>query len=187
MLPICQNHTNIIDCSPLFVQAVLTGTILPHFEANGKMISKVTQFSVFMINKPGVLQQVCQELAHAKVNITALTMMDSMEHGVLRIVADDVPKTRELLAGLGVPISETDVLAVTMPNHPGAVADICTRLANAKSRVSYAYCTAGTRGGKAIGIFKVANMNRAVKTLSETPAKRRQRTQLRRPASRKRR
>ena len=183
MLPICQDRANIIDCSRLLVQVVFAGSILRHFEVIGKMISKVTQFSVFMINKPGVLQQVCQELAHAKVNITALTMMDSMEHGVLRIVADDILRTREVLAGLGVPISETDVLSVTMPNHPGAVADICTRLANAKCRVSYAYCTAGARGGKTSGIFKVANMNKAVKTLSETPAKRRKRAQIRRPVS----
>ncbi len=151
------------------------------------MISKITQFSVFMINKPGVLQQVCQELAQAKVNITALTMMDSMEHGVLRIVADDAARTREVLTGLGVPISETDVLAVPMPNHPGAIADICARLANAKCRVSYAYCTTGARGGKTIGIFKVGNVNRAVQTLSATQAKRRKRAQIRRPATKNRR
>ncbi len=61
------------------------------------MIKKIPQFSVFMINKPGVLHQVCQELAQAKVNITALTMMDSMEHGVLRLVVDDSAKTRDVL------------------------------------------------------------------------------------------
>ncbi len=151
------------------------------------MIKKIPQFSVFMINKPGVLQQVCQELAHAKVNITALTMMDSMEHGVLRIVVDDSAKTRDVLGGLGVPTSETDVLAVSMPNHPGSVADICTRLANAKCRVSYAYCTAGARGGKTIGIFKVANMARAVKELSVPPPKRRKQAQIRRSGTSRRR
>ena len=145
------------------------------------MISKATQFSVFMINKPGVLQHVCQELAHAKININALTMMDSMEHGVLRVVVDDVAKAREVLKRLEVPISETDVLSVPMPNHPGAIADICTRLADSKCRVSYAYCTSGAPGGKTIGIFKVANMERAVVTLSTPPAKRRKQAQIRRP------
>ena len=151
------------------------------------MLKKLPQFSVFMINKPGVLQQVCQELAQAKVNITALTMMDSMEHGVLRLVVDDPVKTRDVLGGLGVPISETDVLAVPMPNNPGAVADICTRLANAKCRVSYAYCTAGTRGGKTIGISKVANMARAIKVLSVAPPKRRKQGQIRRLGASRRR
>ncbi len=151
------------------------------------MISKVTQFSVFMINKPGVLQHVCQELAQAKVNIVALTMMDSMEQGVLRIVSDDVPKTREVLKGLEIPISETDVLVVPMPNHPGAIADICSRLAESKCRVSYAYCTTGARGGKTTGIFKVGNMDRAIKTLTTGQAKRRKRGKIRRPAAKNRR
>ncbi len=151
------------------------------------MINKVTQFSVFMINKPGVLQHVCQELAQAKVNIVALTMMDSMEQGVLRIVADDVPKTREVLKGLEIPISETDVLVVPMPNHPGAIADICSRLAESKCRVSYAYCTTGARGGKTTGIFKVGNMDRAVKTLTTGQARRRRRAKIRRPTAKNRR
>lgn len=151
------------------------------------MINKVTQFSVFMINKPGVLQHVCQELAQAKVNIVALTMMDSMEQGVLRIVADDVPKTREVLKGLEIPISETDVLVVPMPNHPGAIADICSRLAESKCRVSYAYCTTGARGGKTTGIFKVGNMDRAIKTLTTGQARRRRRAKIRRPTAKNRR
>lgn len=151
------------------------------------MTNKITQFSVFMINKPGVLQQVCNELGQAKVNIIALTMMDSMEHGVLRIVSDDAAKTRKVLTLLGVPISETDVLSVDMPNHPGAIADICTRLADAKCRVSYAYCTTGSRGGKTLGVFKVANMAKAIKILSDPPGKRRRRAQLRVPSKNRRR
>lgn len=151
------------------------------------MVNSVTQFSVFMINKPGVLQQVCQELAQAKINIIALTMMDSMEHGVLRLVSNDASRTRDVLKRLGVPISETDVLSVPMPNNPGAIADICTRLSSAKCRVSYAYCTTGASGGKTIGVFKVGNMAKAVKTLSVPPAKRRQRAQIRPVAAKRRR
>jgi hypothetical protein len=45
-----------------------------------------TQFSVFMVNKPGVLSQILNELAAAKINIVAMTMMDSVEHGVMRLV-----------------------------------------------------------------------------------------------------
>ena len=114
--------------------------------SQANQIEKQTQFSVFMINKPGVLQHVCQELGNAKVNIVALTMMDSMEHGVLRVVPDDKVKTREVLKKLEVPTSETDVLIVPMPNHPGAMAEICNRLAGAKCKVSYAYCTGGGKG-----------------------------------------
>ena len=154
---------------------------------NTKEITKEAQFSVFMINKPGVLQQVCQDLGQAKVNIVALTMMDSMEHGVLRIVVDDAPEARNVLKRLDVPTSETDVIVVPMPNHPGALADICTRLGEAKCRVSYAYCTTGAKGGKTIGIFKVGNSRKAVSTLSSASSGRHKEPQLRRPAARRRR
>ncbi len=136
------------------------------------MIRKETQFSVFMINKPGVLRNVCEELGAAKVNIVALTMMDSMEHGVLRLVTEGADKARDVLARLDVPTSETDVLLVPMPNSPGAMATICTDLAQAKCRVSYAYITTGSRGGKTIGIFKVANTPRAIATLTAPRDKR---------------
>jgi hypothetical protein len=142
------------------------------------MIQKQTQFSVFMINKPGVLRQVCQELGHAKVNIIALAMMDSMEHGVLRIVTEKAELTREVLGRLDVPRSETDVLLVPMANHPGAMADICTDLAQAKCKVSYAYITTASSGGKALGIFKVANSAKAIATLS-IPRDKRGRRQVR--------
>lgn len=154
---------------------------------NTKEITKEAQFSVFMINKPGVLQQVCQDLGQAKVNIVALTMMDSMEHGVLRIVVDDAPEARNVLKRLDVPTSETDVIVVPMPNHPGALADICTRLGEAKCRVSYAYVTSGVKGGRTIGIFKVANSPKAISTLSTPLKNRRKRQQLRRPRARNRR
>jgi hypothetical protein len=144
------------------------------------MIRKETQFSVFMINKPGVLQPVCQELGQAKVNIVALAMMDSMEHGVLRLVTEEAGQAREVLKKLEVPRSETDVLLVPMPNAPGAMAMICDELARAKCKVSYAYITTGSPGGKTIGVFKVANPDRAISTLS-TPRDKRGRKHQARP------
>jgi len=55
-----------------------------------------TQFSVFMVNKPGVLAQVLGEFARAKINITAITMMDSVEHGVMRAVFAEPERAREV-------------------------------------------------------------------------------------------
>ena len=56
-----------------------------------------TQFSIFMVNKPGVLAQVLNKFADAKINIIALTMMDSVEHGVMRVVTGSPDKTRRIL------------------------------------------------------------------------------------------
>ena len=66
------------------------------------------QFTVFLINKPGKLAHVCAELAHRKVNIVALTVMDTTDHGLLRMVVEQPDEARTVLTGLNVEITETD-------------------------------------------------------------------------------
>jgi hypothetical protein len=145
-----------------------------------------TQFSVFLVNKPGVLAQVCDELANAKINILALTMMDSSEHGVLRLVTGDTAKAREVLKKLNLPMTETEVLLVEMSNKPGSMADVCSRLASAHVNISYAYVTTGVAGGKSCAVLKVADTKKACVTLNERkPRRKSSRTNVRRsPASR---
>ncbi|MCF7956168.1 MAG: hypothetical protein K9M75_10225 [Phycisphaerae bacterium] len=124
-----------------------------------------TQFSIFLINKPGVLGNLLDELGKAKINILALTVMDSVEHGVLRVVGGSAEKIRKLLAAENVTFNETEVLCVNLPNKVGAFADIARKLADAHINVAYAYCTAGARGGRTTGILKVASVNKAIKVL----------------------
>jgi hypothetical protein len=124
-----------------------------------------TQFSIFMVNKPGILAGVLRELAVEKINIVAMTMMDSAEHGVMRLVGSSSQKIREVLSHLNMQFSETDVLCVNLPNKAGALADVTGKLAAAHINISYAYVTAGARGGRTTGILKVADMNKAMKIL----------------------
>jgi len=140
--------------------------------ANDQGIRTETQFSVFLVNKPGMLARVCQRLADDKVNVLAVSMMDSTEHGVLRMVTEDPPRTRASLATLDVPTTETPVLLVSLPNRPGALADVVERLASAHVTVNYAYCTAGAPGGKSFGIFKVTDVPKATGVLAERKPKR---------------
>ncbi|HOA72749.1 MAG TPA: ACT domain-containing protein [Phycisphaerae bacterium] len=134
----------------------------------------VKQYSLFLENKPGLLAQVARQLAKARINVLAMTMMDSSEHGVLRmVVSDGVEKFRAAVAELNLPMTETDVLLVEMPNKPGSLADVCGKLAEAHINISYAYCTTGAPGGKTNGVFKVADMNKAMKVLRKTAPKHR--------------
>lgn len=128
-------------------------------------MESLTQFSVFLINKPGVLAQVCRELGKAKVNIVALAMMDAVEHGVLRVIVADPERSRTVLKKLNIPMTETDVLCVPMSNKPGALADVCERLSLGHVVISYMYCTTGAAGGKALGIFKVPDIKKAIKVI----------------------
>ncbi|MHC4988998.1 MAG: ACT domain-containing protein [Planctomycetota bacterium] len=129
-----------------------------------------TQFSIFMVNKPGVLAQLLNVLADEKINIVAITMMDSVEHGVMRMVGQKSSKIREILKKMNMQFSETQVLCVNLPNHAGAFADVTNKLSRAHINISYAYCTAGARGGRTTGILKVADVKKAIKILEGIPA-----------------
>jgi hypothetical protein len=124
-----------------------------------------TQFSIFMVNKPGVLAQLLNVLADNKINIVAITMMDSVEHGVMRMVGVGGDKIREILKKMNMQFSETQVLCVNLPNHAGAFADVTNKLSRAHINISYAYCTAGAKGGRTTGILKVADVKKAIKIL----------------------
>ncbi len=124
-----------------------------------------TQFSIFMVNKPGVLARILKEIAEAKINIVALTMTDSYEHGVMRMVGAGADRVRAVLRRLNLQFSETEVLCVNLPNHAGALAAVTGKLADAHINISYAYCTAGARGGRTTGVLKVADVAKAMKVL----------------------
>ena len=131
------------------------------------------QVSVFLENKPGRLAQVLLALAREKVNVIALTIMDSHEHSVLRLVTNDLPRTRKVVAGLNAQHTEAEVLVVDLRNQPGALAHVCEQLASAHVNIDYAYCSSGGRNGKIFGIFKVANSEKALRVLDESPNNRR--------------
>ena len=126
-----------------------------------------TQFSIFMVNKPGVLAQVLGEFARAKINIIAITMMDSVEHGVMRVIFASPKKAREVLLKLNMPCNETEVLCVNLANKAGALAAIAEKLAKNHINISYAYCTAGASGGRTTGVLKVADVKKAMKLLQK--------------------
>jgi len=134
-----------------------------------------TQFSVLLVNKPGVLSGTLNALAREKINIIAMTMMDSVEHGMLRLVTAKPAQTRKALQRLNVLVHETDVLCVNLSNKAGALADVAARLSQAHINISYAYCTAGARGGRTTGVLKVADLKKAIKVLAphkkKTPEK----------------
>ncbi len=125
-----------------------------------------TQFSVYLINKPGVLAAVTGALAKSRVNIIALALMDSGEHGALRIVCDDAEKTRAVLGKAHDRWTECEVLAVELDNSPGTFANVSQLLANEHVNITYAYCTGGAFGGHVTAIFRVSDIKKAMEVLA---------------------
>jgi hypothetical protein len=144
----------------------------------------VPQFSVFLVNKPGVLAQLTKALAAEKVNITAMTLVDSQEHGVLRLVVGNPDVARSVLNQLNLPMTETEVLCLEMNNRPGALADVAELLAKEHININYAYVSSGAPGGHTTGIFKVNDVKKAMHLLKDaSPAHREH--DLHRPARRR--
>ncbi len=139
------------------------------------------QISVFLENKPGRLANVLSVLAREKVNIAALTVMDSHEHSVLRIVADDAARAVEVIKALGTRYVQSEVLLVELRNQPGALAHVCEVLAAAHVNIEYAYCSSGGRNGRVYGIFRVSHTEKAMRALGEAGANSTRRRVERRP------
>jgi hypothetical protein len=153
-----------------------------HRALRENLMDKCVQFSIFLVNKPGVLSRIFRELAKAKVNVSALAMMDSMEHGVLRMVVEDATTTRQVLQALNVPVTETDVLTVVLANRPGAAADLCDRLSAAHIHIGYMYCTSGGAGSKTTVVLKVPDIKKAMKVIEGQRSPRKDmKIKLRRP------
>ncbi|MHC4087015.1 MAG: ACT domain-containing protein [Planctomycetota bacterium] len=129
------------------------------------------QFSIFMVNKPGVLARVLGEFARAKINVIAMTMMDSVEHGVMRVVFAAPERAKEVLLKLNMPYNQTEVLCVTLDNKSGALAAVAEKLAKNHINISYAYCTAGAKGGRTTGVLKIADVKKAMRLLQQNHKK----------------
>jgi hypothetical protein len=132
-----------------------------------------TQFSVFLINKPGVLAAVTGALAEAKVNITALALMDSGEHGALRLVCDDADTTRKVLGKIHDRWTECEVIVIELENKPGAFAEVAKRLADEHVNITYAYVSSGAPGGRTTAVFKLnqPDIQKAMKLIGEREKK----------------
>jgi hypothetical protein len=144
-------------------------------------VETTKQISVFLENKPGRLANVLLALAREKVNVIALTIMDSHEHSVLRLVINDVPRTAQVLQGLNTNYTESEVLMVELRNQPGALAHVCEQLAGAHVNIEYAYVSSGGKNGKVFGIFKVSNNQKAMQVLASPAINNNRRVEARLP------
>lgn len=126
-----------------------------------------TQLSVFLANKPGTLAAVCDELAKHKVNIYALTISDTVDHAVVRMVVSHPQTAIHLLESRGVLVVENKVLMIENSNKPGSLSAIAAKLGKAKVNIEYAYLA--TRPGEKRGllIIRASDTKKALRILSK--------------------
>ena len=125
------------------------------------------QLALFLANKPGTLAEVCEELAKAKINIYALTISDTVDHSVVRMVVSDSRKALMILGDHGVLVVESDVLMFENSNKPGSLAKIAHRLSTAKINIEYAYLATSPNSTKGLLILRASNTKKALEVLSK--------------------
>jgi len=134
----------------------------------------VPQLSVFLANKPGTLATMCDELAKAKVNIFALTISDTVDHAVVRMVVSDTQRALHLFGEHGLLVVENNVLMIDNDNRPGSLSVIASKLSKAKINIEYAYLATNPTSRRGLLILRVNHTKRALEVLTapdDVPAK----------------
>lgn len=128
---------------------------------------RVNQLSVFLENKSGRLADVTRTLADAGINIRALSIADTIDYGLLRLIVNDPVAARDALAKAGFTVALTDVLAIEVPDRPGGLANIIEILAQAGINIEYMYAFVGRSGEHAIVVFRIEKLDQATTILRE--------------------
>jgi hypothetical protein len=127
---------------------------------------KVKQLSIFMENRAGRLAEIMQSLGDAGVNIRALSLADTSDFGILRLIVSQVDKAMEVLRAAGHTVSLTEVVAVEVPDRPGGLASVLGPLRQAGVNVEYMYAFVEKATDKAVVIFRFEDIEAALKVLA---------------------
>ena len=109
-----------------------------------------------------------KEVGRAGVNIRALSLADTSDFGILRLIVDDVDKCVKALRDTGHTVSLTEVLAVEVPDRPGGLAGILDALSAASLNVEYMYAFVCRATEKAVVVFRFENVDAAIATLKKS-------------------
>lgn len=130
------------------------------------MIKIETQLTLFLDNRPGTLARVCQALARAKINIFALSILDAVDHAVIRIIVDKTKEAERILSDLREPLHAREVVFMDMPNEPGSLLRVAEKLAASGINIEYAYCTASPAHSEGALVLRTSDLEATINALS---------------------
>lgn len=128
----------------------------------------VKQISVFLENKPGRLSEAAEVLAKNSIDISALSLADTDEYGVLRMIVSDPDKAKKALGESGVICKVTDALVVAIDDRPGGFSESLRILTDNGIEVKYMYACVSREQGKAIMVLSVADPAKADELIRNT-------------------
>lgn len=127
----------------------------------------VKQISVFLENKPGTLAEFTQTLEKKDIDLRALSLAETEDFGIVRVIVDDAFTTIQTLKDAGYVCSMTPVVAVEIEDKPGALVKMLNVLGDAGVNVDYTYAFLAKKADSAFMILRVQDTARAVKVLQE--------------------
>jgi hypothetical protein len=128
---------------------------------------KVKQISIFLENKTGRLLEVLQTLSKAKINIRALSIADTSEFGILRLIVPSPDKAKQVLEKNKFRVAETEVIAVGVPDKPGGLALVLQVMNSANLNVEYLYAFVEKSGQQAVVVIRTEDINAGIKALQK--------------------
>jgi hypothetical protein len=128
---------------------------------------KVEQISVFLENKPGTLENATRVLKENNINIRTLSMAETTDFGILRLIVNDVGKANKVLKDSGFRVSKTPVVAVEVPDKPGGLHSIMEAVSKEGINVEYLYAFVEKSGQNAVIIFRFDAPEKAIEVLTK--------------------
>jgi hypothetical protein len=126
---------------------------------------KINQISLFLENKPGHLNAVCRTLAEAQINIVTLSLADTQQFGIVRLIVEEWQKAKTVLEQAGYVVNVREVVAATVPDRPGGMAEVLDAISQADVNIEYMYAFAFHHGTEAVLVFRFDNPDRAIEAL----------------------
>ncbi|MDD3310838.1 ACT domain-containing protein [Pseudodesulfovibrio sp.] len=128
---------------------------------------KVDQLSIFLENRAGRLAEVTRILSEAGVNIRALSLADTSDFGILRLIVSDFETAKDKLKENGFTVGRTSVVAVEVPDHPGGLHNILSMLQDSNINVEYMYAFVQQSGDSAVLIFRFDRTDQGIELLQK--------------------
>lgn len=127
----------------------------------------IKQISIFVENKAGRLAKIVETLGNNNIDISALSIADATDFGVLRLIVDKPELAVDVLKQTGVTVKITNVIAAALDHQPGGLSKVLEVLANAGISVEYIYAFEGKKSGKALMVVKTEDMEKSVELFKE--------------------
>ncbi len=131
----------------------------------------VKQISVFVENKPGKIADILKVLADNNIDIGALALADTTDFGILRMIVNDADMAKKLLRDVGFVVKTTDVIAVSMEDRAGCLAEVLDVVKAGDNTIEYMYAFATREASNAMTVLKVSNPEQALDALKNAGVK----------------